>query len=89
MLTRLTLAAHDIFYDGCCVHLPGEDLLKEATAGTKANVCGGDLHVFIACVKCSLHLVFNIFVIRNLVLVHLFKDFWKGLGGKSSDYLVF
>lgn len=80
MLTRLTLAAHDIFYDGCCAHLPGEDLLKEATAVTKANVCGGDLHVFVACVKCSLHLVLR-FKIRNLVLVGLFKDFgrvWEG-----------
>lgn len=79
MLTRLTLAAHDIFY-GCCAHLPGEDLLKEATAVTKANVCGGDLHVFVACVKCSLHLVLR-FKTRNLVLVGLFKDFgrvWEG-----------
>lgn len=88
MLTRLTLAAHDIFYDGCCAHLPGEDLLREAAAVTKANVCGGDLHVFVACVKCSLHLVLR-FKTRNLVLVGLFKDFWKGLGGKSSDYQLF
>lgn len=80
MLTRLTLAAHDIS-SGCCVHPPGEDLLKEATALTKANVCGGDVHVSVACVKCSLHLVFNVFLIRNLVLVVLYKDFgrhWEG-----------
>lgn len=90
MLTRLTLAAHDIFYDGCYIHLPGEDLLKEATAVTKANVCGGDLHVLVACVKCSFHLVF-IFS-QELVFFFsccIYKDFWKGLGGKSLDYLIF
>lgn len=43
-------------------------------------MCGGDLHVSVAWVKCSLHLVLR-FKTRNLVLVGLFKDFgrvWEG-----------
>lgn len=82
MLTRLTLAAHDIFYDGCYIHLPGEDLLKEATAVTKANVCGGDLHVLVACVKCSFHLVFifsqELVFFFLVAYIKIFGRDWEG-----------
>lgn len=44
------------------------------------------------CSMCEVQLTLDIyfyFLIRNFVFLDHYKDFWKGLGGKNLDYLIF
>lgn len=44
------------------------------------------------CSMCEVQLTLDIcfyFLFRNFVFLDQYKDFWKGLGGKSLDYLIF